>query len=278
MAIFNHPFPLLDNLIGNFKESRFDCELIKDELINGKFHWEFEANITDSVLINLIKEGSVTFAVKVQCSPIFTKTFTAKENKNKVEITVDYKEVPADFNFNFTPIIISLKEFDYKNENVEPPMNEYSFKVSKFQILGSHVSQRIKYDQGYKSFDTGPLVKLVRLPKGVKPSSGDFDIDLSQNFNVLVKVAEETFNALKELNITDSKVLDNLLLLPILQFIIQDLNNSTNNRDREWAIRLDDEFDIFGLESTQDILKKCNDVKGETLLEFSNHFNTKYDV
>jgi hypothetical protein len=276
MAIFNNPYPLLDNELGNFINSRFDCELIEDELVDGFFKWVFKADITDPVLIDLIKEGKATFAIKIQCSPIYVETVLAKENWCEVEVKLHYSDVPADFSFNFTPLILSLEELVYRNENASFPMSDYNFKIGKYQVLGSHRTQKIKYDQGYKAFDSGPLVKLVELEKGKNPEAGDFDIDLSQNFNVKVKVAQEMFAALRELNVLDSKVLDRLLALPILQFVLHDLSKSETNRDREWAVRLNDEFDVFDLDSSHDVLKKSNEILNGSLLDFAKDFKLKY--
>tara|TARA_R110002049_G_scaffold269029_2_gene445797 strand:+ start:1173 stop:2012 length:840 start_codon:yes stop_codon:yes gene_type:complete len=278
MAIFNNPHPLLDNEKGNFLDQEFNCELLESQIQNGLYTFHFKAEITEPNMLNLIKENIVLFVIKVDCKPYYSKVFNATlENPLEVTFNIEYEEIPADFSFEFTPLLIAKNTFKYQNSNAEFPMDSYAFNITKNQILGSHSSLKLNFERGYKLFDSGPLIKIVKLPKNQNPTCGTMDIKLSEQFNIIVKLNENTFQKFKELNSLDSKLLDNILALPILQFVLSDLTFSKQNRDKQWVEMLHEEFDILNLESQEDILRKCDKILKSPIPKFIDYFTSKYE-
>ncbi|SHM75847.1 hypothetical protein [Polaribacter sp. KT 15] len=278
MAIFNNPHPLLDNEKGNFLDQEFNCELLESKIQGGLYSFHFEAEITEPNILNLIEKQTVLFVIKVDCKPYYSKVFNATTaNPFEVNFNIEYEEIPADFSFEFTPLLIAKKTFSYQNSNAEFPMDSYSFNIKKNQILGSHNSLKLKFQRGYKLFDSGPLIRISKLPKNQNPRCGTMDIKLSEQFNIIVKLNENTFQKFKELNSLDSRLLDNILALPILQFALSDLNNNEQNKEKPWAQMLDQEFDILNLESQEDILKKCDEILKAPIPKFIDYFTSKYE-
>lgn len=278
MAIFNNPHPLLDNEKGNFLDKEFNCELLESKIQDGLYSFHFKAEITEANILNLIENETVLFVIKVDCKPYYSKVFNATSgNPYEVYFNIEYEEIPANFSFEFTPLLIAKNTFNYQNSNAEFPMDSYSFNITKNQILGSHNSLKLKFQRGYKLFDSGPLIKIVKLPKNQNPTCGTMDIKLSEQFNIIVKLNENTFQKFKDLNSLDSRLLDNLLALPILQFVLSDLTFSNQNREKQWVQMLDEEFDILNLESQEDILQKCDEILKSPIPKFIDYFTSKYE-
>lgn len=278
MPIFNNPHPLLDNEKGNFSSHEFTCELKESRIKDGLYSFHFIAEVTEPNIIKLMDEDSVIFVIKVDCKPYYSRIFKAS-TKNNLEVLfdIDYEEIPADFSFEFSPILITKSELAYKNSNADYPMDSYTFNLSRNQIVGSHSSLKLKFQRGYKLFDSGPLIKIVRIPNNGKPNCGTMDIKLSEQFNIVVQLNDSTYKKFLKINRLDSRMLDNLLSLPILQFVLFDLNKNEQNHDKEWVQMLDREFDVLNLDTQEDILKKCDEILQSPIPKFIDYFESKYD-
>jgi len=278
MPIFNNPHPLLDNEKGNFNSHEFSCELIESNIKKGLYTFYFVAHITEPNILKLIESDLVLFAIKVDCKPYYSKIFKSSAEANlEVNIAIDYEDIPADFSFEFTPLLITNSKLDYQNSNADFPMNNYIFNLSKNQIIGSHNSLKLKFQRGYKLFDSGPLIKIVRLPDNRKPNCGTMDIKLSEQFNIIVQLNDIVYNKFLKINSMDSRLLDNLLSLPILQYVLFNLMQNDQNHDKEWAQMLDREYDVLNLDSPEDILGKCDEILEAPLPKFIDYFEKKYD-
>lgn len=280
MPIFNNPYPLLDNEKGNFEDSSFDCELVESKIENGIYFFHFKADIEDDVLNNLIDEGIVSFAIKVESRPYFLDFFKADSN-NKFEITVelDYKEVSSDFSFDFTPVLISNIAFKYRNENANPPLCEYDFDLNANQIVGSYSTVRLGFDRVYRTIDAGPLIRIVRLQPPKKPIAGTMDINLNDMDQIKVFLSDVTYEKFLEVNRRDPKLLDALVTLPVLQYALTALLDKTSDlHELEWAKLLDADFQISEMNNQEDVLKKCDDILNSSIPSFINHYLKKYDT
>lgn len=278
MPIFNNPHPLLDNDNGNFNSHEFTCELTESKIKDGLYSFHFLADISEPNVLELIESELVFFAVKVDCKPYYSKIFKSTLKTNlEVNIDIDYEDIPADFSFDFAPLLITNSKQDYQNSNADYPMNNYTFNLSKNQIIGSHRILKLKFQRGYKLFNSGPLIKIVRLPDNRKPNCGTMDIKLSEQFNIIVQLNDSDYNKFLKINSLDSRLLDNLLSLPILQYVLFDLVQNEQNRDKEWAQMLDSEYNVLNLESPEDILKKCDEILQAPIPKFIDYFGNKYD-
>mgnify|MGYP000194423072 CR=1 FL=1 len=56
-------------------------------------------------------------------------------NKKEVVIEINYEEIPSEFTFEFTPLIITEKSIKYHNDNADSPMNLYNFSLAFHNFL-----------------------------------------------------------------------------------------------------------------------------------------------
>lgn len=277
MPIFNNPYPLLDNEKGNFEESSFDCELVESKIENGIYFFQFKAELIDDVLSNLINEGKVSFAIKVESKPYYLKYFRASDNEYEIDITLNYKDISSMFGFEFTPLLISNEAFEYNNVNANSPLNDYTFNLNANQILGSCPSLKLQFKTAYRTIDSGPLIRIVRLPAPEKPIAGTMDINLNDDDQIKVNIASDTYDKFIEVNNRDNKLLDSLISLPVLQFALTELNDEAQLRDKEWAKNLDNDFGVFNIQDQEGILKKCDEILNSSIPSYIKHYLKKYD-
>jgi hypothetical protein len=279
MAIFNNPFPLLDNEKGNFSDWTFDCELKDSKIENGKYYFHFKATLDEEVIENLIEEEFVSFVIKVESRPYFYKFFkSGSDSLYEVKFELDYKDVSSNFSFNFTPLLITNQAFAYKNENADSPLNEYTFNLTSNQIIGSCPALKLTFQKAYRTIDSGPLIKVVRYKAPKKPEAGTMDIKLNDMDQIIVYLSDSTYDKFIEVNKRDPKLLDSLVALPVLQFALSEvLNDNSGVRELEWAKLLDREFEIFEMDNQEDVLNKCDEILNGSIPSFLDHFIKKYD-
>ena len=277
MPIFNNPYPLLDNEKGNFQYSSFDCELVESKIENGVYFFQFKAKLDDDVLTNLIDEGKVSFVVKVESKPYFLNYYRSSKDNYEIEIELDYKDISSGFSFEFTPLLVSNVALDYKNENANSPMCDYTFNLTAHQVLGSCSAVKLGFKKAYRTIDSGPLFKIVRLAPPKKPEAGSMDVNLNDDDQIQVKIASDTYDRFIQVNNRDNKLLASLITLPVLQFALNELLKDSQLQEKEWAKTLDDEFGIFNIQSQEDILKKCDEILNSSIPSYIKHYLKKYD-
>jgi hypothetical protein len=272
MPIFNNPYPLLNNEKGNFQYSSFDCKLVESKLEKGIYFFQFKAELNDDVLSGLIDEGKVSFVVKVESKPYFLNYYRSSKDNYEVEITLDYKEISSEFRFEFTPILISNVALDYKNENADFPLCDYTFNIKSHQVLGSTSTMTLRFETAYRTIDSGPLVVIRRLSAPEKPKAGSMDINLNDDDQIFVEISSDTFDRFSEVNRRDSKLLESLIALPVLQYTLNELKNDPQLLDKQWAKNLDDEFGVFSVQDQEGILKKCDEILKSPTLSYIKHY------
>ena len=272
MPIFNNPYPLLNNEKGNFQYSSFDCKLVESKLEKGIYFFQFKAELNDDVLSGLIDEGKVSFVVKVESKPYFLNYYRSSKDNYEVEITLDYKEISSEFRFEFTPILISNVALDYKNENADFPLCDYTFNIKSHQVLGSTSTMTLRFETAYRTIDSGPLVVIRRLSAPEKPKAGSMNINLNDDDQIFVEISSDTFDRFSEVNRRDSKLLESLIALPVLQYTLNELKNDPQLLDKQWAKNLDDEFGVFSVQDQEGILKKCDEILKSPTLSYIKHY------
>lgn len=279
MAIVNNPYPLLDNEKGSFDNNHFDVEIKECSVNDGVYHFQFNADINEEIIKNLIDQNAASFAVKVENKPFFFKIFKA-ELTNPYEITIDinFESVSSDFSFEFTPLILTNYEFEYININANSPMCNYTFQLDSNQIIGSHSSIKLSFERAYRKISSGPLIKVVKLPPRAKPNAGTMDIDLNDEYCIRVKLSEDTHNKFMILNRKEPKLLDALITFPVLQHTLSELLMNQDLREKSWAKLLDNEYDIFELKDQEGVLKKCDEILQRSIPSFIDYFENKYLV
>jgi hypothetical protein len=279
MAIFNSPHPLLDNVRGNFEYNTFNCELAECKVENGIYHFYLTAEIDEENILDLIEQGDVSFAVKIESPPFFVKTWKAnKDNPLGIKIEISYETVSADLYFELTPLIVSNKEIVYKNVNANPPMNEYNFNLSAHQIIGSHPTLKLSFERGYRKIVSGPLIKVVKLKPPLLPKAGTMDINLNDDDHIHVQISELNYERFRQLNSVEPKLLDALITLPVLQYTLSELlyGDSAELRDKRWAKILDEEYHVFDMKTQDDVLRKCDEMLNSAIPAFVDYFDRKY--
>tara|TARA_B100000674_G_C37877172_1_gene932532 strand:+ start:424 stop:1251 length:828 start_codon:yes stop_codon:yes gene_type:complete len=272
MPIFNNPYPLLNNEKGNFQYSSFDCKLVESKLEKGIYFFQFKAELNDDVLSGLIDEGKVSFVVKVESKPYFLNYYRSSKGNYEVEITLDYKEISSEFRFEFTPMLISNVALDYKNQNADSPLCDYTFNIKSHQVLGSTSTMTLRFETAYRTIDSGPLVVIRRLSAPEKPKAGSMDINLNDDDQIFVEISSDTFDRFSEVNRRDSKLLESLIALPVLQYALNELMNDSQLLDKQWAKNLDDEFGVFSVQDQEGILKKCDEILKSPTLSYIKHY------
>lgn len=277
MAIVNNPYPLLDNEKGSFDNNHFDVEIKECSVNDGVYHFQFNADINEEIIKNLIDQNAASFAVKVENKPFFFKIFKA-ELTNPYEITIDinFESVSSDFSFEFTPLILTNYEFEYININANSPMCNYTFQLDSNQIIGSHSSIKLSFERAYRKISSGPLIKVVKLPPRAKPNAGTMDIDLNDEYCIRVKLSEDTHNKFMILNKNEPKLLDALITFPVLQHTLSELLMNQDLREKSWAKLLDNEYDIFELKDQEGVLKKCDEILQRSIPSFIDYFENKF--
>jgi hypothetical protein len=280
MAIKRNPYPILERDYGDFEHHSFDATLINAQVLEGLFSFHFRSEFDEPVLLELLNQKKVLFVVKVDSKPFFSKTFYSdSSNPNEVFISVSYDDVPSTFDFEFTPMLLAVESFVYKNENAEEPLNEYNFNIQKNQTL-ARSKINLSFELGYKEHNSGALIKIKQLRVGEIPSCGSFDVSLTDPKNILVYIEQENFKKIMSLNTGHQKILDTLITIPVLQYAISDyLKNPSDYEDnsRDWFDELDNKYRLIGeIKEMPDVLKKCNEILSNPLIPFVDFFQKKY--
>jgi hypothetical protein len=281
MSIKRNPYPILEKEHGDFDEKySFDTELINASVENGIFKFHFNAKLNEPNLEKLQSEKKIKFGVLVESKPYFSKLFFSSDSfENKVEISINYQDVPATFSFIFKPMLIAVENFIYKNSNAFTPLDQYEFKINENQILARSKTE-VSFEVGYKDLNSGALIKILQLKSGESTYSGTYDIKLDESNNILVYFNEDDYKKLIKLNGEHPKLLDELITVPVLQYALSDfLKNPTDYEDttREWFVELDKIFDISDtVKDMRDVLKKCNEILNSPLIPFIEFFQNKY--
>lgn len=277
MAIFNSPHPLLDNLKGNFKFHTFNCEMSMCSVEDEVYKFLLKAEIDEENILELIENGDASFAVKVENQPYFVKSWKADSHTPfEIKIEIPYDSVSADFEFEFSPLIVSNKALTYRNSNANPPMDEYDFILSAHQIIGSHPTLKLIFERSYRKMAAGPLIKLVKLKSPQQPKSGTMDINLNDDDYILVQISEANYDKFIAMNKKEAKLLDALITLPVLQYVLSEVLHSTDLHEKGWAKKLDEEYHVFEMKSQVDVLSKCDEILKSAIPSFVDYFDRKY--
>ena len=278
MAIFNNPYPLLDNVLGNFKDNNFNVELAECSVENGIYKFHLKADIDEENILELINSGKASFAVKIENKPFYVESYKANpETPFEIKVDIEYGSISSDFSFGITPIIVTNTPILYENSNADSPMCEYSFNLSNHQIIGSHSSLKLSFERGFRKIISGPLIKLVKLVPPNKPRAGSMDINLNDEDYIQVKISELNFNKFIALNRKEPKLLDALVTLPVLQYTLSELIMNPDLRDKGWAKLLNDEYSLYDeLTDQESVLVKCDEILKSAIPSFVDYFDKKY--
>lgn len=278
MAILNNPFPVLDNYFGNFSNHQFSVECISSKVENGIYSFGFKSEINEPIILDLINSKKVSFCIQLDCKPFIRKIYKTNELSDEVNFEINYEDIPANFYFEFTPLLITEIAFDYRNENADTPINNYTFKLQKNQIIGSHASLKISFETGYETFESAPLIKFIRLTPPEKPKNGSMDIRLDLDY-IKVSVSSEDFDLFTKINSLESKLLDTVLTFPILQYTLHEfINDKDSYLEKEWAQNLNNLFNIFDLNDSDEILSAIDSILKSPHSNFFDFYIKKYDT
>jgi hypothetical protein len=277
MGIINHPYPLLDNDTGNFSNFSFDAELVECKIEDGLYKFHVKAETDEPSIEKLVTDGDAAFVLQVDCKPFLRKLFKAENKGWEIIVELDYREIPSDFSFELTPLVITEKALSYLNPNCDSPMNAYSFELTKNQVLASHEALTVSFERSYKLIESGPIIKIIKMPDGKKPSCGTMDINLGDDSNIIVHLAEDVYTKFREINSCDPNLLNAVLSMPVLQYTLSEVSNKEELWDRHWAKLLDEEFGIFDISAEQEeILKKCDEILEKPIVSYFDHFTNNY--
>jgi hypothetical protein len=277
MAIFNNPYPVLSNSLGNFNscEAEFNCEISNLEFKDEKYFIEIKSEIiNEPTLLKLLNEGYVHFSVCIDSKPFYRKVFNAEKSKDTILIEIDYKEMSSEFAFEITPRLVVSRDFIYTNPSADYPMNEYEFHMSAKQKLGEHNKISVVFDRAYKLFDSGSLIHVRKLANNEKPQYGFMDIKLDDNYNIIISLSETNYKLLKEMNSDSdsSRILSSTISYTVLYHTLTAIRENPNDFEEiDWAKSLDDKFDVFSMESINDVLKKTDEILESPLIKLFEH-------
>jgi len=272
MAIFNNPYPILNNSSGNFKdvEAEFNCIISNVEFSESKYKIELRAEIiNEPILEEMLNNGKIVFAVSLDSKPFYRKVFRSNNNPNTVKIEIDYREISSEFAFELSPRLLTETDMIYKNENADFPMCDYEFNLSARQKLAEHDKIEFVFDRAYKLFDSGPLITISRLPNAQTPQNGTMDIKLDDPFNIIVFVSDKNYDLIKEMNRVNQKSLSTSLSIPVLYHALSAIKDEPDNfRELEWAEALNQTYGVFeNLESVDDVLKMTDIILESPLID-----------
>lgn len=276
MAIFNNPYPILNNSSGNFNDigAEFNCTISNVEFSDNKYKIELRAEIiNEPVLEEMLNNGKIVFAVSLDSKPFYRKVFKSNGNPDTVTIEIDYREISSEFAFELSPRILTETDLIYKNENADFPMCDYEFNLSARQKLAEHDKIEFVFDRAYKLFDSGPLITISRLPKGQAPQNGTMDIKLDAPFNIIVFVSNKNYDLIKEMNRVNQKTLSTSLSIPVLYHALSAIKEEPDDfRGLEWAEALNQTYGVFeALESTEDVLRMTDIILESPLIDLYSY-------
>lgn len=276
MAIFNNPYPILNNSSGNFNDigAEFNCTISNVEFSDNKYKIELRAEIiNEPVLEEMLNNGKIVFAVSLDSKPFYRKVFKSNGNPDTVTIEIDYREISSEFAFELSPRILTETDLIYKNENADFPMCDYEFNLSARQKLAEHDKIEFVFDRAYKLFDSGPLITISRLPKGQTPQNGTMDIKLDAPFNIIVFVSNKNYDLIKEMNRVNQKTLSTSLSIPVLYHALSAIKEEPDDfRGLEWAEALNQTYGVFeALESTEDVLRMTDIILESPLIDLYSY-------
>jgi hypothetical protein len=278
MAIFNNPFPVLDNSFGNFSNYQFSVECISSKVENGIYSFGFKSAINEPIILDLIENKKVCFCIQLDCKPFIRKIYKAEDLYDEVTFEINYEDIPSNFHFEFTPLLITETPLDYKNENADTPICNYTFKLQKNQIIGSHTSLKISFETGYETFESSPIIKFFRLNPPEKPKNGSMDIRLDLPF-IKVSVSSEDFDLFTKVNSLESKLLDTVVTFPILQYTLHEfINDKESYLEKEWAQNLNNQFNIFDINDSDEILNAIHYILKSPHSNFFDFYIKKYEI
>lgn len=274
MALQNNPYPILKNSGGNFKEnqSEFNCIIENIEFSEEKYKIKIRASIeNEDQLSNLLANGKIKFIVSVESKPFYRKTFVSGEINEVIDIEIDFRELSSQFALQLTPKLITSDYLQYKNENADYPMNEYSFNLAPKQKLAEHDEIIIVFEKEYKLFDSGPLIHICKIDKN--PTNGLMDINLDNPYNIIIQVNQKSYEIIKNMNSIDPKILSTTLSVPVMYHTLSSIKDDTDRfRESNWAKLLDEEFGIFDrLGDSNDVLKLCDKILNSSTIKLFEH-------
>jgi hypothetical protein len=285
MAKTNNPFPVLSSVNGNFNSfgAEFSIELSNVEFSDGKYKFKIKGIITNEpVLQELWDNGKIELVVRVESNPFFRKSYKPSKQKDLIEVEIDFKEVSSEFTFFVSSFLIVSEDFLYKNKNADFQMNGYQFKLLKNQKVAEMRKTKISFERAYKLFDTGPLIKINELKNGNTPKNGSMDINLS-SYNIIVSFSKNNYSKLLKMQREDPKILAKSLGFPVIYHALSTIKDSLIGgsdefRNFDWATALDAQFGIFEyLESSEDVLRKTDEVLNSPLIELYDHCISNQD-
>ena len=122
-------------------------------------------------------------------------------------------------------------------------MNEYEFKLSSKQPLATDKKITIEFDRVYKMFDTGPLIALNKLKDGETPQNGTMDINLNDNFNIIVSLSASSYEKFKKVNQINPRLLSYSLGYPIISHVLTAIQGDPETyKVHDWVQALDKKF------------------------------------
>ena len=276
MAIFNNPYPILSNINGNFNDldSEFNCIISNIEFSDNKYKFNIKAEVlNEPVIEDLLIKGDVEFVIRVNSKPFFRKTYKTTDSYDTINFEIDYKELSSEFSFEISPQIITTKKIIYKNENADSPMDDYEFHLLPKQKVAEHNEIKIVFERGYKLFDTGPLISISKLKGREKPQHGAMDIDLGNNYNIIVHFSESNYDKIITMNRINPRVLSTTLGNQVIYHTLSAIKDNPDNfKEIDWAVMLNDKFDVFNLETADEVLQMTDLILNSPLINLYEYY------
>jgi hypothetical protein len=276
MNILNNPHPIIkSNSKGDFDTASFDViekECSLDE-VSGLWKGKITSCITDDkYILELIEENKAKYALIIESKPYFRKVFYGKTNSLECEFEFNNQEVGDEIHIK--SLIIALSDFNYKNDNAEAPMNDYTFKIKKGNIIGEANAIKIKVEPSYQK-GSESLIAMVKVNSSPEFKQG-YKIRLDDDNQILIQFLEKDFKQMVKLyrHRAGRKLLQNLWNQVIYYTLNSVLEDPDTYKDKDWweKLRTKHNIDIHNYADQERLMNLANKITKDPILNLNNFF------
>lgn len=214
-----YPYPILSEDNDDYVDSKFEVNL-DNALIGNKLHLEFNTELKNEVLENLVKKGDVEFVYHLESSEAGFRTTINTRDKGKKH-TINLDELGNQL--QICPFLIAERDIkNYTNEKFHSDYRGLKFSIEKGCVLGFSSQYTINL---VKENELGYTPSIFSIIKDKKEDAQGLLVDFNNN-KIVIKIPEIIYyklDLLKE-NIALKSIINSLIVFPALLYVLEEIS------------------------------------------------------
>lgn len=214
-----YPYPVMDRSNDSYKEFSFSVQTsAKKEGYNVLF--EFESDIGDPIVSDLILNGRAVFAYHIQCAQTcYRGVFETSDKKYTIKI----KEDDLNGIVEVCPFVIAKENIEgFSSDNFSKDYAGFSFEIDKGGILA--IGDQTQHNINKELNDLSNTSSIFVVTANPAPTVENMKVDI-RDTKILVVLPQEQFGIYRSVskNPVIQKTIHAMVFIPALMYVLTEL-------------------------------------------------------